>query len=151
MGPTAVPDPEARETEPAGKSESEAAAATERLLLSLRAAATDLLELLRIRVDRARLGARRGLFRAVAYAWLTLTTSAATVIGVYVAILGVADALTVVLGGRPWAGRLAAGTLVLLGVAATIGIVRLRFRRAEVARLRARYGPIDSDRDEGSP
>jgi hypothetical protein len=114
--------------------------ALERILAEARTLGRDVYDLVRVAVDRARLGARSGAFRLVLRAWLAVAGLAATVISVYFIVQGLSDLVAAACGGREWAGRIAAGALALATIGVAFGFQRGRTRRAALRRLEARYG-----------
>jgi len=122
-----------------------------RILIEARSVGRDVIGLVRVALDRARLGARSGVFRLVLLAWLGIAGAAATVISVYFVVQGLAGWVAEACGGRTWAGRMAAGVLVLAAIGLAFGLQRGRARRAELRRLEARYGEREraSQRGEG--
>jgi hypothetical protein len=129
-------------TEPVGADaeHGERGESLERILAEARSVGRDLLDLVRVSLDRARLGARSSVFRLLVLTWLGLAGATATVLSVYFIVQGLAGLATDAFGGRAWAGRLAAGVLVLAVSGLAIGFLRGRSRRAGLRRLEARYG-----------
>lgn len=134
----AAPAPEV-ENDRAGAPPPDPGDPVERILDAAREVGLDLIELLRLGLDRARLGARSGGFRLLAAVWIGLAVATATVVATYFLVYGLAAALSEAFGDRAWAGRLGAGLLVLGASALAIRALRGRSRRAEIARLEARY------------
>ena len=120
-----------------------------RILAEARSVGRDLLDLLRVGLDRARLGARNRGFRLLLLAWLGLAGATATVFSTYLIVQGLANLATAAFGGLAWAGRLTAGALVLALGGLAIRILHDRSRRAELERLEARYGERDRSSDPG--
>lgn len=123
--------------------------ALDRVLAEARSVGRDLLDLVRLGVDRARLGARSGAFRLLVLAWVGLAGATATVIAALFVVEGLAGLATEAFDGRVWAGRLAAGALVLVAGAVVIRLQRGRSRRAALKRLEARYAEREPAKDRG--
>ena len=121
----------------------------ERILDEARSVGRDVLDLLRVGLDRARLGARSRGFRLLLLAWLGLAGATATVVSTYLIVQGLANLATAAFGGLAWAGRLTAGTLVLAAIALAMRILRGRSSRAELERLEARYAEQRPPSDPG--
>jgi hypothetical protein len=113
--------------------------ALERAVAHLRAIGRDILHLLDLSLERARLGIHTGSFRLLLAGWLAVVGAAATVLAAYFVLEGTAGGLAQLLGGQDWAGRLLAGLLVMLLLAATLSLYRRRSRRANLKRLKKKY------------
>lgn len=146
-GPRPVEEPSAPERDPESpEQEDEVGQALERALVELRAIGRDVLELVHVGLDRARLGVRAGAFRALILGWLALCATMATVVAAYFLVEGATSAIAELLGGRMWAGRLIGGTLVLATIGALLWIARSRSRRANLQRLKNKYrDPSDAE------
>jgi hypothetical protein len=92
--------------------------------------------------------ARSDLFRTRSskLVWNLATGVGAGVVGVCLAavaagrlLAGIAGGLTVLLGGRAWAGDLLAGSLVLVSAGVGFTIIRIRAERERRRRLFAKY------------
>lgn len=143
-----------RTARPQGSRESPANGAHDDQLASLLRAArdelaqigTDAARLLKIRAFRIRARARSAVGRAVGAAALTAGLGIVAVIALVFLLRGLAGALAVLFGGRPWLGDLACGVLVLAGVGAWFVIRGARSRRARIAELRRALGTAEEAR-----
>jgi hypothetical protein len=107
-------------------------------LLRFRELGEELFRLVSLRVEKTRLGLRSGVFRSAFWLWLGLILVVGTALGLAMIVIGLAELLASALG-RPWAGDLAAGILVIATVVLVMLAVRWRIRRAGLARLRRKY------------
>jgi len=119
--------------------EHDAGEALERAVEHLREIGRGLASLLDLLVERARVGVREGAFRLLAAVWMGLATVAATVLAVWLVLVGMAGGLARLFGDNAWAGRLLAGILVLMLLACAGAIVRSRSRRIHLERLHRKY------------
>jgi hypothetical protein len=113
--------------------------ALERAVEHLRAIGRDILHLLDLSLERARLGIRSGGFRLLLTGWLAVVGAAATVLAAYFVLEGTAGALAHLVGGHDWAGRLLAGLLAMLALAVVLSLYRRRSGRANLRRLKRKY------------
>lgn len=107
-------------------------------LSRLRDIGAELLHLLDLRVEQARLRVRGVVFRVCIALWLALALMLLTGLGLARAVAGLAGLLGGAFGSA-WAGDLAAGSIVI-GAIVLLGLaVCWRIRRAGLARLRRKY------------
>jgi len=92
-----------------------------------------------VQLDRARGGLVTALWRAGFAALALLALFGLLLAAALRLVAGLAGGLTLALGGRAWAGDLAAGLVVFVAIAAALWVARAVDRRARLARLVRKY------------
>lgn len=96
-----------------------------------------------VQSERAKLGVRRTVEVAAIAMIVALAAVALAIAGVWLFASGLAEGLTELFDGRAWLGRLAAGVLLLGGLACATWLARATIERKEIARLRKKYEEME--------
>ncbi|HKQ60536.1 MAG TPA: hypothetical protein VJS92_04575 [Candidatus Polarisedimenticolaceae bacterium] len=99
-----------------------------------------LTRLVSLYLERARAIYHDWFVSSLAFAWCVVLVAVASLLALRQLMAGMAGGLAVLFGGRPWAGELACGLLVLGTAAAYAAAARSRRRRVRMRRLIDKYG-----------
>lgn len=119
------------------------ASLVEQILSRLREAATQVRILVSARSDLLRLRAHRALLRLQAAVLLTAAGAAIVVAGIVLLSAGMAEGLGLLVGDRPWLGKLLAGALLLTSAGAGVWLHGWRTRRLHAKELRRKYESLE--------